>query len=170
VNVFQVDLTPTARAQIVGELDDSAVDLAKGIETAGWLFGPAGQGWWGGIEVSVATGPGSRSLKAYGEVTLDRDYVHDLCELYRREDLELVGGWHVHVDSPSIPSSVDLDRIGMVLDYRATFECRTQRALEIICATEDGKTWTPEPWVFYRGPGGITGRVGIWPEAALIVS
>jgi hypothetical protein len=44
MNVFQVDLTPTARAQIVGELDDSAVDLAKGIETAGWLFGPAGQG------------------------------------------------------------------------------------------------------------------------------
>jgi hypothetical protein len=103
-------------------------------------------------------------------VTLDRGYVHDLCELYRREGLELVGGWHVHVDSPSIPSSVDLDRIGMVLDYRATFECRTQRDLEIMCSTEDGKTWTPEPWIFFRGSGAITGREGIWPEAAVIVS
>jgi hypothetical protein len=170
MTVYRVDLTPTARAQIVGELQESAYDLKRGHETGGWLFGPADAGWWGGIEVLEATGPGERSVRGYGEMTLDRGYVHDLCELYRRESLELIGGWHIHVDTPSIPSSVDLDRIGMVLDYRAKFECRTQRALEIICASEDGKTWTPEPWVFYRGPGGITGRQGIWPEAAAILS
>jgi hypothetical protein len=171
LHVFRVNLQPSARAQITGELQESAYDLERGHETGGWLFGAAGEGWWGGITVCEATGPGENSVRAYGEMTLDRGYLHDLCELYRRESLELLGGWHVHVDSPSIPSSIDIDnRIAMVLDYRATFECRTQRALEIICSSEDGKTWTPEPWVFYRGPGGITGREGIWSEAAVILS
>jgi hypothetical protein len=173
MTVYRVDLTPNARAQILGEIQEAAYDIQRGHEAGGWLFGPADAGWWAGIEVSEATGPGERSVsEAYGGMTLDEGYLHDLCELYRRESLELLGGWHLHLFSSSIPSSIDIDnRIARVLDYRATFECRTQRALEIIASTDDrGKTWVMEPWVFYRGAGGITGRQGIWPEAAAILS
>jgi hypothetical protein len=101
----------------------------------------------------------------------------DLDLLFRREGLELCGGFHSHPGGDDQPSEKDDDRIGSVLNLRRIWGCQTDRAVELILTqlpepvlaySSGGRKngfipWTITPWVFREGEG-ILGSKGIWPE------
>ena len=163
--VYQVRLQPKALETIEEELAFTDWDSTEGsVETGGWLWSPQGAGWWGpdGIDVQEASGPGPTAEKGYDELTLQSRYMLDLDELFRRDGLELCGGFHVHPSGDSTPSELDLNRIGYVLDLRAGWKSRTQRALEIIFTRRPyGRGWEAWPWVFYKGPSRLVGIEGV---------
>jgi hypothetical protein len=164
-------LRPNVREAIDKEIDVALPLLKDGGETGGWLWSPQGVGWWGddGIDVQEASGPGPDAVYGYGSLTLGAGYLHDLDELFRRERLELCGGWHTHPNGNDQPSSVDFDeRISTVLDLRKAWGSRTQRALEIIFTPPlwRGDGWKAHPRVFYRGPSRITRTEGVWPDSS----
>lgn len=175
VTVFRVRLSPKVEEAIEEEIFQTACDSPDDVgETGGWLWSPAGVGWWGldGIDVQEASGPGLDATKAYGALTLSTDYLIDLDALFRADGLELCGGWHLHPSANDMPNSdEDLQRIAYVLNLRRVWGCRTQRALEIVITRhpEGGWRWVATPWVFYKGPGGITGAEGVWPEPTVLV-
>jgi hypothetical protein len=173
VTVYRVTLQPNVRKAIDREIDAALPTLKKGGETGGWLWSPQGEGWWGfdGIDVQEASGPGPDAVYGYRELTLGTGYMHDLDELFRREGLELCGGWHCHPSGNDAPSSVDMERIGKVLELRSLWGSRTRRALEIVFTPPAyrGGAWKPHPWVFYDGESRIGKVPGPQPEAAIVV-
>jgi hypothetical protein len=172
VKVYHVRLSERAKETIEEEIAFTDFESKQGQtgfrESGGWLWSRQDAGWWGpdGLEIVEASGPGGTAEKTWDELNMPFKHVESLDEMFRREGLELSGGWHTHPHG-DMPSEVDLKRIGYVLDMRAVWESRTQRALEIIFTRQHG-TYEAWPFVFYRGPGGITGRTAIWPEGAIL--
>jgi hypothetical protein len=169
--VYRVTLQPSAVKTIEEELAFTAWDSTEGfVETGGWLWSPQGAGWCGpdGIDVREACGPGLDATKSYDELTFQTNHMFDLDEMFRRDGMELCGGWHSQ-PSDSQPSEKDLNRIAYVLNLRADWKSRTQRALEIIFTRRPyGRGWEAWPWVFYRGPSKVLKTEGIWPEGAVL--
>jgi hypothetical protein len=169
--MIEVRIGHSAQAFIDAEIERARREIERGIETGGWLWSRQGVGWWGGLEVVEASGPGPDDIRGWHEMTLQRGYMHDLDELYRRDGLELCGGWHVQPSGDTTPSSVDEDRIATVLALRADWGCRSVRALELVYAPNypnGGRGFDVEPWVFYSGTS-ITGRAMPKPEPTVLV-
>jgi proteasome lid subunit RPN8/RPN11 len=162
LTLYRVTLQPNVLETIEEEILNTAADSPEQIvETGGWLWSPQGVGWWGsdGIDVQEASGPGLDAEKRYDELTFQTGHMFDLDVMFRRDGLELCGGWHTHPSGDSQPSEADLNRIGYVLDMRAIWESRTQRALEIIITRRPyGRGWEAWPWVFYKGPSRVRHR------------
>jgi hypothetical protein len=156
----------------------SALSAPFSAAAGGWLWSERGSAWWGGLEVVEASGPGPDDICAFEHVTFMRGHLHDLAEMFRRDGLELCGGWHVHPSGDTMPSTIDEDRISTVLKLRADWGCRTQRVLELIYTpinpSRGGKArpsggFTVEPWVFFMGESIATKQPMLKPEPAVLV-
>ena len=121
MNCFRVSLRPNVIETIEEEIYSTAADSPDGIvETGGWLWSPQDANWWAyGIDVAEASGPGLGAEKSYDSLILPTEHLLDMDVLFRREHLELSGGWHLHPGGDDMPSERDLDRIEKVLDLRA---------------------------------------------------
>lgn len=172
MTVYEVRLPLSVQEKITEEIFETAVNNPEGfVETGGWCWSPQGQAWWGdGLDIIEASGPGIGAERTYDTLFLPSDHLLDLDEMFRRDGLELCGGWHLHPSGDQFPSELDLTRVGRVLDLRAIWESRTQRAIELIITREPKGEWTwcVTPWIFYRGPSGILGTPGVHPEAAVL--
>jgi hypothetical protein len=175
--MFEVSIGENAQEVIHGELKRNERTIQGGREVGGWLWSEQGSAWWGGLEVVEASGPGPDDLCTFEQITFMRGHLHDLDEMFRREGLELCGGWHVHPRGDTMPSTIDLDdRISTVLKLREDWGCRTQRAIELIYGPNNPASWharpsggfTVESWVFHQG----TSRLGTpmpKPEPSIVV-
>jgi proteasome lid subunit RPN8/RPN11 len=178
--VIEISIGPKAQYVIEDELKRAERNIQRGREVGGWLWSRQDSAWWGGLEIVEAAGPGPDDIYTFAEVTFMKGHLHDLDEMFRRDGLELCGGWHVHPSGDTMPSSIDEGRIATVLKLREDWDCRTQRAVELIYAPNNpcngyghvhpSGGFTVEPWAFCMGEGRFTGRPMPQPVPAVLVT
>jgi hypothetical protein len=178
MNGYEVVLSETAQATIEEEIFNTATDSLDNmvVESGGWMWTEQGRDWEaeGRIEIVEACGPGLGAQKSYDGLVLPTDHLRNMDIMFRIDGLELCGGWHLHPGASGFPSDADLTRIELVVDMRAVWNCRSDRAVELILTRADpgrgfDRGWGFEvwPWVMHRGHWPVSGTPALIPEPAI---